>query len=268
MTIWPSYRRSALSGMILPLVAALALAGCASSRTGGQQAITTHGDVSVTGSVTGLSDERLAAAVDGWGARYDANPKDRTSMLNYAAALRLSGRVDQAVAVLEKGVVAYPNDPEIASSYGKALASNGDFEQALRVIRQTQQPDRPDWKLYSAEGAILDQVGQTAAARDAYQKALQIAPGEPSILNNLALSHLLGGELQPAEKLLRQAVATPGATSRIRQNLALVLGLEGRFKEAEEIASQELDPGQAAANLAYIRSMLTQPNTWQQAKKS
>jgi Flp pilus assembly protein TadD len=42
----------------------------------------------------------------------------------------------------------------------------------------------------------------------------------------------------------------------VRQNLALVIGLEGRFGEAEQIARADLPPDQAAANVAYLRQML------------
>jgi Flp pilus assembly protein TadD len=48
----------------------------------------------------------------------------------------------------------------------------------------------------------------------------------------------------------------------VRQNLALVVGLEGRFKEAEQIARADLPPDEAAANVAYLRAMLAQPNNW------
>lgn len=246
--------------LALPLAAALAAGACTN-----QTAVATHGGVSVTGSTT-YSPDQIRQAANLWGQRYDSDPKDRATILNYAAALRLNGQPDQAVAVLRKGVILFPKDEEIASAYGKALAANGDFDTALNVIRDAQRPDRPDWKLYSAEGAILDQMGRTAEARAAYQKGLAIAPGEPTILNNLALSHLLAGELDEAETILRKAAGQPNATSRIRQNLALVLGLKGQFAEAEKVASTELDPKQAAANVAYLKSMLAQANTWNQIK--
>ena len=80
------------------------------------------------------------------------------------------------------------------------------------------------------------------------------------------MSYVLTGELPKAEKLLRQAVALPGADSRVRQNLALVVGLEGRFAEAEKIASAELPPDQAATNIAYLKEMLSEQNSWQKLK--
>ena len=118
----------------------------------------------------------------------------------------------------------------------------------------------------SAEAAILDQMGHHSEARTLYAQALTYAPNEPTILSNYGMSYVLTGELPQAEKLLRQAIAQPNADSRVRQNLALVVGLEGRFAEAEKIAGAEISPQQAEANIAYLRQMLAQRNTWQALK--
>jgi Flp pilus assembly protein TadD len=77
---------------------------------------------------------------------------------------------------------------------------------------------------------------------------------------------VLSGNLTEAEKTLREAIAQPNADSRVRQNLALVVGLQGRFDEAEKIAGAELSPDKAAANVAYLKSMLSQQNSWQKLK--
>ncbi len=94
-----------------------------------------------------------------------------------------------------------------------------------------------------------------------------MAPNEPSILSNLAMSHMLQGDLSTAESYLRQAVQQPGADSRVRQNLALVVGLQGRFEEAEDIARRELSPQQAETNIAYLRQMLAQQAAWNLIKE-
>ena len=72
--------------------------------------------------------------------------------------------------------------------------------------------------------------------------------------------------LKQAESTLRQVSMLPKAASepRIRQNLALVVGLQGRFDEARKIASEDLPPDQVEANMVYLQKMLSQPNTWQQ----
>ena len=55
----------------------------------------------------------------------------------------------------------------------------------------------------------------------------------------------------------------PGATSQIRQNLALVVGLQGRFDEARGIYMRELPADQVENNMNYIRALITQQNRWQ-----
>jgi Flp pilus assembly protein TadD len=123
-----------------------------------------------------------------------------------------------------------------------------------------------DWKTLSALGSAYDQQAKHDLARDSYQKALALQPGELSVENNLAMSFALEGKLTEAEKILSAAVLRPGIEKqpRIRQNLALVVGLQGRFEEARQIASQDLPPDQVEANLKYLQQVLAQPNTWQQ----
>ncbi|HEY1153896.1 MAG TPA: hypothetical protein VGE73_08610, partial [Pseudolabrys sp.] len=88
--------------------------------------------------------------------------------------------------------------------------------------------------------------------------ALKIQPNDPSVLSNLGLSYALSKDLTRAEATLRRAVAQPGADSKARQNLALVLGLQGRFTEAEAIARADLPPEQAAENVAALRQMVAE----------
>jgi Flp pilus assembly protein TadD len=57
-------------------------------------------------------------------------------------------------------------------------------------------------------------------------------------------------------------VGRPGAAPRGRQNLALVVGLQGRFAEAETIARADLPADEAAANVSYLRQMLAQRGGW------
>jgi len=43
----------------------------------------------------------------------------------------------------------------------------------------------------------------------------------------------------------------------VRQNLALAVGLQGRFAEAEQIVRADLPAEEAAANVAYLKQMLS-----------
>ncbi len=54
----------------------------------------------------------------------------------------------------------------------------------------------------------------------------------------------------------------------MRQNLALVLGLEGKFADAEEVLRRDLPPAEAAANLTALKTMVAQPNSWKAIKSA
>ncbi|KAA3450395.1 pilus assembly protein TadD [Mesorhizobium sp. SARCC-RB16n] len=243
------------------LALAAGVAGCATDKL-------TTGSIGRTSGkpLETMSAGELHNATAALGQSYARNPNDKRIATNFAAALQMDGDADQSLAVMRKLAIAYPKDRDVLAAYGKALAANGQFEAALDAVRRAQTPEYPDWRLVSAEGAILDQLNQKNEARQLYRKALELKPNEPSILSNLGMSYVLEGDLRTAETYMRSAAQQPNADSRVRQNLALVVGLQGRFDEAEKIASQELSPEQAQANVAYLRQMLAQQNAWTQLK--
>ena len=110
------------------------------------------------------------------------------------------------------------------------------------------------------QGAVFDQLGRHEEARRHYASALKIKPNESSILSNLGLSYALVNDLKRAEDYLRQASRQPDAAPKARQNLALVIGLQGRLAEAETMVRADLPPAEAEANVGYLRDMLAQHN--------
>jgi Flp pilus assembly protein TadD len=189
--------------------------------------------------------------------RYRANPKDADAALRYGKALRASGQRAQAVAVLEQATIAHPGNKLLLAAYGRALADNGNFQQAFEVLGRAHSPDDPDWRLLSAQGATLDQLGRYEEARQYYASALRIVPDHPSVLTNLGLSYVLSKELTRAEDTLRRANAQAPADPRVRANLALAIGLQGRIAEAEKIVRADLPPAEAAANVTQLKQLLS-----------
>lgn len=256
-----AYNRTVLARTVSAFAVAVLLAGCAGNKA---DRLTTGSIPSKVQSYDHMNMDQLRQAEAATGRAYEATPKDRNIGLNYANLLMMTGKNMQALAVMQQVAIAYPADREVLAAYGKTQAAAGQLEQALSTITRAQTPDRPDWRLYSAEGAVLDQLGRSQEARARYRQALDLKPNDPSILSNLGMSYLLQNDPRTAETYLRSASQQPGADSRIRQNLALVVGLQGRFAEAEKIATQELSAQQAQSNLAYLREMLSQQNSWSQ----
>jgi len=82
------------------------------------------------------------------------------------------------------------------------------------------------------------------------------------------MSYVLSGDLRTAETYLQEAIKNPTADSRVRQNLALVVGLQGDFEKAETIARGELPPAEAEENIKFLRNMLSQQSAWNLIKNS
>jgi Flp pilus assembly protein TadD len=235
-------------------VLALSAAGC---KTAGDD---TTGSIGAAN--TPRSDAEWRRSIEIWGARYRENPGDAEAAVSYARALRATDQRAQAVAVLEQASIRNSHDLALLGAFGRALADAGDYPQALDVLGRAHTPDNPDWRILNAQGAVLDQMGRHAEAQQHYSSALKIVPNEASVLSNLGLSYALVKDLRRAELALRRAVAQPDADPKARQNLALVVGLQGRFAEAESIARADLPEGEAAANVGYLREMLAQQNEW------
>ena len=95
-----------------------------------------------------------------------------------------------------------PHDKRVLGAYGRALAEAGDYNQALEVLGRAHSPDQPDWRILSAEGAVLTSSAATPTRRRHHLTALKIVPDEPSVLSNLGLSYALSKDLRNAETTL------------------------------------------------------------------
>jgi Flp pilus assembly protein TadD len=246
--------------LCITAVAALGLAGC-------QNKPSFLADKSMTtASINPAKPEASFKRTEELRAKWQAKPGDKAIGLEYAENLGALDQTDQQMVVLQSLAQTYPDDAEIQERSGKQALSAGKPDVAVGYLERAAQLPGVRWQSLNALGSAYDQLGRHAPARESYGRALAMNPGETSIQNNIAMSYSLEGKLPEAEKELRSALASPGGANmpRIRQNLALVVGLQGRFDEAREIASKDLPPDQVEANLTYLQQMLQQPNTWQQ----
>lgn len=243
----------------LMIASALALGAC-QSRT----ASLDDADTMPTGS-TGVPSMRDLANL---GAQWDKDQGNAKLGLAYAAGLGTIGQQEKRLEVLKTIAAANPKEPRLMNIYGKALVEAGHSKEAESILGRAASANTADWKTLSALGSAYDQQGKYQEARAQYNRALVSSPDNTSVLNNLGMSYALEGDLPKAETILRKAAALPGAAKqpRLTQNLSLVVGLQGRFDEAREIASRNLPPQQVEENMAYLQKMLAQPDTWQQLK--
>lgn len=258
-----------LSATSVLLASALVLAGC-QNKTAGLDSdpltTATSGDATATDS---SSTDPNKASFKQTDALSKAWQKDKSNVkvgLAYAESLGTLQQVDEQTMVLQTLAQNNPNDGVVLAAAGKALLKANRPAEAIGLLDRAATLPGADWQTMSALGSAYAQQGRHEQAREKYQMALNLKPGEVSVQNNLAMSYSLEGKLPEAEKILRTALDSPGGKEipRVRQNLALVVGLQGRFDEARKIASEDLPPDQVEANLEFLQKMLAQPNTWQQ----
>lgn len=200
-----------------------------------------------------------------WGNKWQVNKGDPATTLQYVARLRSIGSNDKALSVLQDANKENPNSTVLRAEYGKQLARAGKYEEASVILQPAASAPDAGWQVNSTQGMVFDNLGRHGDAQAAYTVALQKSPQQIAVLNNLGLSQAQSGNLKGAEETLRRAYNMPEGKNnpKVRQNLALVVGLQGRYDEAKNIAQKDLPPHIVEANMSYLRKMMSQPNTWQ-----
>lgn len=243
-------------GTIASLTVSLLLGACSAS-TDLLPSIAMKPSDTTTGDTTPSSPQsELQKATIYWGQQYAKNPAELQPALNYAKDLKALGEKDKALSVLQQAALMHGNNQELAGEYGRLALEMDQVGVANQMLTVADDPTKPDWRVISARGTVMAKQGKYADAVPFYERALTLSPDNPTVMNNLAMAYAMTGDPKKAEGILRQAVAAPGATPKVRENLALVLGLQGRYDESKAIASGVLNSEVASANANYIKQMV------------
>jgi Flp pilus assembly protein TadD len=248
----PRPRRSMALALLATVAPAALLGGCATGPLWGEN------DPASASRLADNTDPNAPGATAQWASAYAKKPQDPRMALGYARALKAIGSRDQALEVLKASYQTNPNG-EVAAELGRLALDMGRIDIAKATLQVAEAQGVRDWKTLSAQGTLRAKQGKHAEAQQYYLAALQLQPDAVSVINNLALSYALDNKVDRAEELLRKAVETGHEDKRVRQNLALVLGLEGKYTEARQLAAVDLPEADAKSNMAYLRNMLTKP---------
>jgi len=189
-----------------------------------------------------------------WAQEQEINPADSVAGVKLSQALRELGRYDQAAETAQAVLTVQPNNLDAMLELGRAHIARGQAFYGVAPLEKARDQAPRDWRSYSLLGVAYEQVRRFDDAHAAWNQALTLSPDNPDVLTNAAMSAMTRGDAAAAETLLRRAAAQPAASAKVRQNLAMVLGLQGKMGEAEQILRRELPPEQAEQNLAWLRS--------------
>lgn len=249
-------RRNGLA-TVCALATSLMLGACAQGGMSELSLLSAKSDAP-SGEKTASADTRteLEKAVEYWGKAYAKNPRDLTAAISYAKNLKAMGQKSQALNVLQQSAMFHGQDRKLNSEYGRLALEMDQIQVADRMLEIADDPANPDWRVISARGTVLAKQGRYSEAIKFYERAQTLGPDQPSVLNNLALAYTMNGDAQKAESILRQASAKQDADPKVRQNLALVLGLQGKYDEGKRVAAQDIAPEAAAQNADLVRRIV------------
>ena len=197
-----------------------------------------------------------------WADEYRKDAVSLPTTLAFMRALRAIGSNERAMEIASTAVPLHPNSFEIYLELGRAQLSLEKYQEAaIAFARSADLAPVTEAAPLAALGVTFDRMENHLKAQEAYEIALQREPDRMSTLSNYGLSLALTGDLAGAEAQLRKAAAHPEADVRVRQNLALVLGLQGRFDEM--VAVDPAAPRRTVeANRQALRAMLVPERTY------
>jgi len=152
-----------------------------------------------------------------------------------AEALTNSDKNDQAWQVLQKGLKAYPDDANLLYTRAMLAEKRGDLGQLEKDLRTiiAREPDNA-MALNALGYTLSDRTTRYAEAKALIEKAHQINPDDPAVLDSLGWVNYRLGNLPEAERLLRQAFAA-FPDHEVAAHLGEVLWAAGKQREARQV---------------------------------
>ena len=251
-----SRRGPRFSGLMASVAAALLAGACSSngsvsSLEGLLPSSQQTADAGSADQGSKLPKSDLDKSVEYWGEQHKKSPQDLKAALAYAKNLKAAGHKEQAFGVLQDTAVLHGDSKELASEMGRLALEFEHIAAAEKMLAMADDPTKPDWRVISARGTVMAKQSKYDEAIPLFERALTVSPNQASVMNNLGMAHIANGNPVKAEEMLRRAVATSN-DPKIKQNLALVLGLQGKHDEAKTLRAST---GMADADTDYVKRM-------------
>lgn len=175
---------------------------------------------------------RLEDAVSAYRRALALAPDYHEARHNLGVALKLSGRPAEAVACYREVLKSRPKRPGTQFNLGNALLDAGDVESAVEAYRAAIAL-RPDHlEAHRALNDLYWQQGRSDAYAGSYEDALRRAPRSVELRQQYARQLELVGDVERAERVLRDAVGALGEHPPFLHRLAVIAAQRGRPDEA------------------------------------
>lgn len=181
--------------------------------------------------------KRFTAAIDAYDRIPKGSPLQASIDIRKAFDLNSLERVDEAKALLDALAKADPSDIKPLDALGSIMRSHKRYAEAAeyytRAIALIGKPDKRHWTYYYSRGTCYERLKKWPQAEVDLQKALQLYPDQPLVLNYLGYSWIdQNKNLKQGMALIEKAVALKPDDGYIVDSLGWAHFRQGNFKEA------------------------------------
>jgi len=172
---------------------------------------------------------------------YERVPQDSPLRRNAEIQLGMNydaiERTDEAKKHLEKLIATHPGDLEAIMALGNILRGRKQFPACAAAYSQgiaaIARPEKPNWLIFYFRGICYERAKEWAKAEADLQKALELFPEQPHVLNYLGYSWIDQGlKLDDGMRMIRRAVEQRPDDGYIVDSLGWAHFRIGEFEEA------------------------------------
>ncbi len=144
-----------------------------------------------------------------------------------------------------------PADAEVLVLRGMIYREQRLYREAEADLRHAVELDGDLSHARAALGILLDYMGRHEEARQQHKKAVELAPTDPSLFNNLGFSLFAAGDTREAIAVWHEALRLDPTSSRVRNNLGFAYASLGEMREATQHFELGGRPAMVKNNLGY-----------------
>ena len=148
-----------------------------------------------------------------------------------------------------------PDSEEVVLNLARLYAESGDMEHAVKVIEAVPVTDRSP-KMEFVLGASYDQLKQTKDAIAAYQRALDMEPGDAHTLAALAQALLNDSQFDEALKQYKHLAVVDPEDAGVLIHIGEILRRQGKYEDALVAVQKALDKDPKSLEAGYNQGLL------------
>ncbi len=206
----------------------------------------------IQGAFNPLSDDARIQALE---ARLKTNPQDVADRLElgsvYESYKLYDIAFDQYRQALQLPFSDFASAEHAVAGFSRSARASRRSREAIDPLDMLLQrwPDAPSW---IELGLLYQDIGDLAAAENAFAKAVALMPVSDRAHNNLGYTLLLENKSEDAEREFRKALEMSPSSTTARNNLGTLLARRGDFDGALEQFQMAADAAVAHNNLAVV----------------